>query len=220
MNLFWYVYFHVKQIGFKGEKGNLNYKFTAVYRKDETTGAFKEQSKTIFESKVDGKQATILGNKAPGSIGFAPVSSRPMRPLPPASERASTEAKTPSPSTTGSQHNPEAARLELAQALESLRNNSHKLETRLEHIDQRSTVQNVLGPNDFSTAASSDISPTEPKPGLDAHAQIAPNMTSDSSTDVKRYMSLSFLNIHLESSVFFSSSQTSFYIIWCLHINE
>jgi len=33
------------------KENNLNYKFTAVYTKDEATGSFQEQSKIIFESK-------------------------------------------------------------------------------------------------------------------------------------------------------------------------
>lgn len=34
---------------------NLNYKYTASYKKDEATGSFKEQSKIIFESKLKPK---------------------------------------------------------------------------------------------------------------------------------------------------------------------
>lgn len=33
------------------EKRNLNYKYTAVYKIDESTGAFQEKSKIVFEAK-------------------------------------------------------------------------------------------------------------------------------------------------------------------------
>ncbi len=40
------------------KENNLNYKYTATYRKDEATGSFQEQSKIVFESKLRPKQIT------------------------------------------------------------------------------------------------------------------------------------------------------------------
>lgn len=117
-----------------------------MYRKDEATGAFKEHSKTVFEPKVGGEGPISIGSKPAGSIGFAPPRPSPL--------------------------NPDAARHQLAQALEALRNNSQKLESKLEKIE---TLPTSLGaPEDHVVVvASSDVSPVEVKPGLDHIADDA-----------------------------------------------
>lgn len=171
----------------------MNYKFTAVYRKDETTGAFKEQSKMIFESKLGGGDVVgpAIGAGATGT-GFMPVGPRPSRP--PVPNVAPTTTTTSSSSASAANHNPDAVRNELAQALAALRNNSQKLESKLEKIESNAVVFNNSLPivadivSSTSAAMSSDVSPIEscgkPLSALEQHQQQG---GGDTSIDVKRY---------------------------------
>jgi hypothetical protein len=89
------------------KNGNLKYKFTAVYRKDENTGSFQEQSKTVFETKQ------------------SKVPSRP--PPPPSSHNYGEQVTIVEPNQD--QGN------EISQALAALMNNSKNLEQKLDKID-------------------------------------------------------------------------------------
>jgi hypothetical protein len=164
----------------KDEKGNLNYKFTAVYRKDEATGAFKEQSKTIFESKLGGETATV--HKQASSGGFAPVIRSKPQEVPNQLELESSYA-----SNHQSTESSNLAKLELANALAALRNNSKNLESKLEKIETSATVQNTIFVNaEIAILAS----PMETK----TEAQLVPNVNDPNEllNDNKRYFIFDF----------------------------
>lgn len=120
------------------DKRNLNYKFTAVYRKDETTGTFEEKSKTVFEAKN-----IELANPKPL---IRPA--KPMIPPPPSSSTPEMQVQV-QPALS--------AKSQLASALEALKNNSRNLETKLERLDDITP-----SPNTYYDSSIQDQSPPEP----------------------------------------------------------
>ncbi|RNA31877.1 hypothetical protein BpHYR1_020539 [Brachionus plicatilis] len=86
---------------------NLNYKYTAVYRKDQATGSFQEQSKIVFEHKKG------------ESMPFQPVKAK------------SSFSPPPKPKS----------QIELA--LEALKKNSEKLDSKLEKLDDITPSSNT-----------------------------------------------------------------------------
>jgi hypothetical protein len=111
----------------------LKYKYTASYKIDEATGSFQEQSKIIFENKNNVSQAKPI---------------RPPPPPPPASlpkqaisvqsskEYIQENAKSINFEDSDTFDEPsQSAQAQLALALEALRNNSQKLELKLDKID-------------------------------------------------------------------------------------
>lgn len=116
-------------------------------------------------------------SKAPGSVGFAPVKpSRPAAP-PPASVAAAPAAPVSA----------DSARFELANALEALRNNSKKLDAKLEKFD---TSLNAIVPPE-TMLASSDVSPVEVKPavmsGFEQQQVVPSDNSSSEAADAKKY---------------------------------
>lgn len=116
-------------------------------------------------------------SKAPGSVGFAPV--KPSRPAAPPPSAAAAPAAPVSA---------DSARFELANALEALRNNSKKLDAKLEKFD---TSLNAIVPPE-TMLASSDVSPVEVKPavmsGFEQQQQVVPSdNASGEAADAKKY---------------------------------
>ena len=112
----------------------MKYKYTATYKKDET-GSFKEQSKIIFENKNDIRQTMPLRPKPP----LPPPPPPPLSPHPPSSLNIQSNWNEPVIDFQSS----ESAKNQLAMALEALRNNSKKLESKLDKIEDVTPVSNV-----------------------------------------------------------------------------
>ena len=104
----------------KADSTNLNYKYTAVYRKDEATGSFQEESKIFFEHR-NGE-----------AIPFQSAKAKP---------------------TSFSDNNPS---LQIEMALQALKKNSEKLESKLEKLDDITPSS-----NSYYDVSPYDISPTE-----------------------------------------------------------
>ena len=129
----------------------LKYKYTASYKIDETTGSFQEQSKIIFENKNNISQTKPI---------------RPPPPPPPPPKQVAT--LTPSTENIPDSNNinddlesvaqpTQSAQAQLALALEALRNNSQKLELKLDKIDDIT----ISSAQYYDIAASEDAKPTE-----------------------------------------------------------
>lgn len=125
-------------------------------------------------------------SKQPGSAGFMPVTSGsrpppPNRPAPPSPSQQTPANPSPSQPYVDST----TARLELAQALEALKSNSKKLETKLEKIETTSTA-NLQPAVEMNFVPSSDVSPIDVKQtGFESSTISRDNTTITETT--KRY---------------------------------
>ena len=162
------------------DKGKLKYKYTATYKIDEATGSFQEKSKTVFENKSGRPQRP----PAPSTPLKSPVSQPQNYSLPPQHEphehsafhHPSNElnaAPPPPPPRHNADHHqhenahspdPELvqvnAQSQLAMALEALKNNSKKLDAKLDKIDDITPSANSY----FDTSAALGDSDVERQP--------------------------------------------------------
>lgn len=136
----------------RDEKGNLKYKFTAVYKKDEVTGSFQEKSKIIFENKAT-SSATLPSKPRPPvppppttssfqstNISSPNVSSQTSfvqqnLPSQPFSDYTPAQHQAPLPPQPVSNQPQLSPQSQLASALEALRHNSKALESKLDKIE-------------------------------------------------------------------------------------
>ena len=114
--------------------------------------------------------------------------SRPNRPAPPSQSQATPAA--PQTAAPPTHVDPTTARLELAQALEALKSNSKKLETKLEKIETTSSI-NLQPAVETSFVPSSDVSPVDVKPAGFESSGISGDITT--AIENKRYAKNSLL---------------------------
>lgn len=163
------------------DKGKLKYKYTATYKIDEATGSFQEKSKTVFENKSGRPQRP----PAPSTALKSPVSQPQNYSLPPQHEphehsafhhpSHELNAAPPPPPRHNADHyqqqhenahspDPELvqvnAQSQLAMALEALKNNSKKLDAKLDKIDDITPSANSY----FDTSAALGESDVERQP--------------------------------------------------------